>query len=115
MVKLWPKGTNGERNATQQSIDHSVTCSDELEETARLPQPIQVHELETREDDEIPYDYSVRPIWETIEELGKSVPDEVWENVPTDLAVNLDHYLYGKEKCNQSPQSGLYQPSKEGE
>jgi hypothetical protein len=28
-------------------------------------------------------------------DLGASLPPEDWERVPTDLAENLDHYLYG--------------------
>jgi hypothetical protein len=45
-------------------------------------------------DDE--YDDSVPPVWEAIIELGASVPDEEWDRVPTDLAVNLRRYLYGE-------------------
>ena len=39
-------------------------------------------------------DDSLRPIWESIIELGASVPSEEWDRVPTDLAANLDRYLY---------------------
>lgn len=41
----------------------------------------------------------VRPIWETLAELGASVPDEVWDKVPTDLAKRLDHYLYSSHEA----------------
>ena len=44
------------------------------------------------------YDASARPIWEVIAEIGASVPEEEWAKVPTDLASNLDHYLYGTPK-----------------
>ena len=47
---------------------------------------------------EIPFDPNARPIWEIVEEIGKSVPPEEWAKVPTDLAKNLDHYLYGAAK-----------------
>ena len=30
--------------------------------------------------------------------IAQDVPDEEWERVPTDLAKNLDHYLYGTSK-----------------
>lgn len=36
----------------------------------------------------------IKPIWETLVELGTSVPKEVWDAVPADLAERLDHYLY---------------------
>lgn len=44
------------------------------------------------------YDPTARPIWEVIEELGKSIPDEEWDKVPADTAKNFDHYLYGSPK-----------------
>lgn len=39
-----------------------------------------------------------RPFWERILELGASIPKEELEKVPTDLSINLDHYLYGAPK-----------------
>lgn len=41
---------------------------------------------------------SARPFWEEILEISAAVPREEWEKLPTDLAVNLDHYLYGAPK-----------------
>jgi len=32
--------------------------------------------------------------------IVRDVPDQEWERVPTDLAKNLDHYLYGTSKAN---------------
>jgi hypothetical protein len=40
-----------------------------------------------------------KPIWETLAELGASVPNEAWEKVPTDLAKRLDHYLYSSNEA----------------
>jgi len=39
-----------------------------------------------------------KPIWEIAAEIGSRIPPEQWEGVPTDLARNLDHYLYGAPK-----------------
>lgn len=39
-----------------------------------------------------------RPLLEVIDELMADVPQSVWDKVPTDLARNLDHYLYGAPK-----------------
>jgi len=36
-----------------------------------------------------------RPIWEVVDEINSSLPEDTWENVPTDGSINLDHYLYG--------------------
>jgi hypothetical protein len=41
------------------------------------------------------YDDSVPPLWQSVIDLGASLPPEVWDRVPNDLAANLDHYLYG--------------------
>ncbi|HEU4887937.1 MAG TPA: hypothetical protein VFV49_08630 [Thermoanaerobaculia bacterium] len=45
-------------------------------------------------DDE--YDDSAPPLWQSVVDLGASLPVEEWDRVPTDLAANLDHYLYGR-------------------
>jgi hypothetical protein len=37
------------------------------------------------------------PIWERLASIGAAVPEDAWDNVPTDLSVNVDHYLYGKK------------------
>jgi hypothetical protein len=38
------------------------------------------------------------PLWQQLIELSEEVPAEEWDKVPTDLAENLDHYLYGSPK-----------------
>jgi len=39
-----------------------------------------------------------RPIWELAREISESVSLEEWEKLPSDGAVNHDHYLYGAPK-----------------
>jgi hypothetical protein len=41
------------------------------------------------------YDTEARPIWDVVAELGRSVPGEAWDQVPSDLSKDLDHYLHG--------------------
>lgn len=43
-------------------------------------------------------DQARKPIWEVFQELSASVPDEVWDAVPTDLSEQHDHYIYGTPK-----------------
>jgi hypothetical protein len=43
--------------------------------------------------------FGSRPMWERIVAIGQAVPLEAWEMIPTDLATNLDHYLYGSPKA----------------
>ncbi|MDX2040547.1 MAG: hypothetical protein SF097_04820 [Acidobacteriota bacterium] len=37
-------------------------------------------------------------LWDMIQECTKDVPPEAWEELPTDGALNHDHYLYGAPK-----------------
>jgi Arc/MetJ-type ribon-helix-helix transcriptional regulator len=39
-----------------------------------------------------------KPIWERIQDLTADVPDEEWDKLPTDLAEQHDHYIYGTPK-----------------
>jgi hypothetical protein len=48
--------------------------------------------ISQRNDEE--YDDSDPPLWQSVIDLGASLPPEVWDRVPEDLASNLDHYLY---------------------
>lgn len=58
----------------------------------------EVDSLAVRRLDEMPFDPSARPIWEIVEELGRSIPDTEWEKLPLDASVNLDRYLYGDQE-----------------
>ena len=35
---------------------------------------------------------------EMFDRLSRSVPPDIWDDVPTDLAQNKKHYLYGHPK-----------------
>ncbi len=39
-----------------------------------------------------------KPIWEIFEEASLDIPDEVLAHLPTDLAAQVDHYVYGLPK-----------------
>jgi hypothetical protein len=39
-----------------------------------------------------------KPIWEIFEEASRDIPDEALARVPTDLAAQVDHYVYGLPK-----------------
>lgn len=39
-----------------------------------------------------------RPIWEVITEISSQIPEEEWAKLPSDGAINHDHYLYGAPK-----------------
>jgi Arc/MetJ-type ribon-helix-helix transcriptional regulator len=47
-----------------------------------------------------------KPIWEEILELTADVPEEEWDKLPTDLAEQHDHYIYGTPKRPPSPRGG---------
>jgi len=39
-----------------------------------------------------------QPIWEIFEEASRNIPDEELARLPTDLAAQVDHYVYGLPK-----------------
>jgi hypothetical protein len=39
-----------------------------------------------------------KPLWEIADDLLKDVPQEVLDRLPTDGAVQHDHYIYGTPK-----------------
>ena len=39
-----------------------------------------------------------KPIWELFEEASRKIPDEELDRLPTDLAAQVDHYIYGHSK-----------------
>ena len=38
------------------------------------------------------------PIWEKFIEASRQIPDEELDRLPTDLAAQVDHYVYGTPK-----------------
>jgi len=40
----------------------------------------------------------VMPFWERIENVMKDVPEAEWDEIPTDLSDQHDHYIYGLPK-----------------
>jgi len=38
--------------------------------------------------------FSMFPIFRELKQIAVMVPDEDWNELPADLAVNLDNYLY---------------------
>jgi hypothetical protein len=39
-----------------------------------------------------------KTVWEEIDEVVESSPEETWQSVPADGASQLDHYFYGTPK-----------------
>src|SRR2546425_4085605 len=46
----------------------------------------------------VPPPEAPKPIWELFEDASRTIPDEELERVPTDLAAQVDHYVYGLPK-----------------
>jgi hypothetical protein len=70
----------------------------EFEPNGKLRRIVSIDRMEEHPLGETPFDPEAPPIWEVIAAIGKSVPEEDWRKVPSDLAANLDHYLYGSGK-----------------
>jgi hypothetical protein len=47
------------------------------------------------------FDENAPPIWETVEALGKEIPEEEWAKLPNDASINLDQYLYGHRRRSE--------------
>jgi hypothetical protein len=62
------------------SHEHSTTGAHETEVLTASPQ-------------EAP-----KPIWEIFEEASRDIPEEELARLPTDLAAQVDHYVYGLPK-----------------
>ncbi len=53
---------------------------------------------ETLEDEEISQETQHQTIWEMVKQFAEEVPNEAWDELPPDGAINVDHYLYGHKK-----------------
>ncbi len=47
-----------------------------------------------------PEDPEMPTLLHIIKEIHKKYPAEIWDNVPTDGAKNMHHYLYGRPKAD---------------
>jgi hypothetical protein len=41
---------------------------------------------------------NAKSVWDRIDELWESVPEEEWDRMPADAAAQHDHYIYGLPK-----------------
>ncbi|HEV2424753.1 MAG TPA: hypothetical protein VGZ29_07995 [Terriglobia bacterium] len=83
-----------------------VSDAEALNDFASLLQRVQGGEEFVIENDERPVAVlrapePVKPLDEVFGEIAARVPDAEWERVPSDLAENLDHYLYGSPKTSR--------------
>jgi len=80
---------------------HFASVDDAMTEAAsllieRLKQEHALAKLQSASQE--PLAQAQKPIWEEILELTADVPDEEWDKLPTDLAEQHDHYIYGTPK-----------------
>jgi hypothetical protein len=70
-------------------------------EDKQLRKFVRVDSVELDETDQRrKYTGNVKPIWQTLVEIGESAPDDAWSRVPTDLSKRLDHYLYSDDEAD---------------
>ena len=53
---------------------------------------------ETLEVEETAEEAKHQTIWDMVKEFAEEVPQEAWNDLPTDGSINVDHYLYGHKK-----------------
>jgi len=80
----------------------SFTGIGEFEPSGRLRRIVQIDEISEEPESEQAFDSDSPPIWEEIVRIGESVSAAEWNKVPTDLAANLDRYLYGKSEDDKA-------------
>ncbi|MGA2175841.1 MAG: hypothetical protein ABSH38_12755 [Verrucomicrobiota bacterium] len=73
----------------------------EFQRGGKLRRIVSVKQLRVRPAGEKRPRKESKPFWKRVVELGESIPKEEWDKVPTDLAKNLDHYLYGTPKVKE--------------
>ena len=70
----------------------------EFQRNGKLKRLVSVKQLQVKSAREKRFDRNARPIWEIAAEIAATVPDAEWARLPTDLAANYKHYLYGAPK-----------------
>jgi hypothetical protein len=53
---------------------------------------------EILEDEEISQKTGHETIWDMVKQFADEVPNDAWDELPTDGSINVDHYLYGHKK-----------------
>ena len=53
---------------------------------------------EILEDETISQETEHETIWDMVKQFADEVPNEAWDELPTDGSINVDHYLYGHKK-----------------
>jgi hypothetical protein len=76
----------------------STGLSAEIQARLQLLSPVQQQQVLDFVEFLVQKTQSDRPIWEEVLELAAQIPEEVWEQVPIDGAVQHDHYLYSVPK-----------------
>lgn len=53
---------------------------------------------EILEDEKISQETGNETIWDMVKQFADEVPNDAWDELPTDGSINVDHYLYGHKK-----------------
>ena len=69
-----------------------------FQDSGKMKNIVSVSKFRIHPSGEKPYDSSSKPIWQIVSEIGDNVPEAELRKIPTDSSMNLDHYLYGREK-----------------
>lgn len=54
-----------------------------------------LEEAETGDVEEFP------TLWDIVKDFVEKVPEDVFDEIPSDASINVDHYLYGHSKKEQ--------------
>ncbi len=80
------------------SVRMRVRGQGEYSPTGQLQRFTHVEKLEIIQSQPVEYNTSAPSIEDVLAGIAAEVPQEEWDNLPSDLTDNLDHYLYGTPK-----------------
>jgi putative addiction module CopG family antidote len=81
------------------SEDDAITAAVRLLQQSQQAQTIATIPIKAEEETAPTH----KPIWEALQEISATIPDEVWEKMPVDSSEQHDHYIYGTPKRPKKP------------
>lgn len=104
--KVFGKFSSEHEAEITEALKEHQSCSLQVEGAAtffpdgQIKRIEKVDKLQILSKEQVEFDAAAKPIWEIAQEIGKAIPQEEWEKVPKDGAINVDHYLYGHRKTS---------------
>ncbi len=80
------------------SVRLRIRGEGEFEPSGDLRSIVRIDHYEIIPSEGIAFDSDAPSLTDMFDDLREGIPEDAWDDVPTDLSKNLDHYLYGRPK-----------------